>query len=249
VSVASERLEALRSEGLACGKRMGRGRSCAHFKGHEELAATMHPDDVRRLGMLRHASSWEKYTPQIRDMSSRLVDTKTGDVVGDLINHKLIRAWGCERPSRAKTVRLYASIRKTHPPVITGPKVPLPPGYHGREDYWCPHRAADMWTCKSCNFGYQRPDGSWPRRASAPAPMPENVSWHYSGTEICMGTNPQGWNFERDLQVGNVSRVYSQAERRNAVELAARRGVAAVVRKTGIPRTTLKNWPARELQS
>jgi hypothetical protein len=225
VSQVTDDAKVMRSEGLQCGEPLTRGRSCVHARGHEG----------------HHSHSWEPYNYRVREISGRYVDTVTGEIVCELTDAEDFASRArSERPSESEAAKILGSISSFRgKPVLK----PLPADYHGREDYWCPHTAADMMACARCNYGFENADGSKP--PVAPPAVNVDVEWHYRGKLVWMGRDAEGHDYEKDARTGNVTRVYSANDKRDAVALAAEHGVTAAARKTGIPWSTLKNWVAR----
>ena len=80
------------------------------------------------------------------------------------------------------------------------------------------------------------------RQAAQPR---EDISWYFTGSLVWMGRDAEGRDYQMDVKTGKIERAYSANEKREALQLIAEYGLSAVSRKTGIPRTTLKNWHVR----
>jgi hypothetical protein len=39
-----------------------------------------------------------------------------------------------------------------------------------------------------------------------------NVTWHYRGRLVWVGTTPEGLDVEKDVKTGRVKRIYSQSQ-------------------------------------
>ena len=72
-----------------------------------------------------------------------------------------------------------------------------------------------------------------------------DIDWHYTSPLIWFGRSPEGHDYA--LERGRITRVYSLRERQEALAVVSDYGLSAASRKTGIPRTTLKNWHTREV--
>jgi hypothetical protein len=236
VSQVTERLAAMRAEGLECGEPLTQGRTCVHVRGHDSR-------EVPKVLRSRHSHSWENYSRGVVQIGNRLVDTATGEVVDELASFEPFGGRTRDyRPSESEAKKILGNSSPLQgTPVLKS----LAPDYHGRNDYWCPHVASDMWTCKRCNYGLERLDGVTVPVASPQVPVSEDIVWHFKGKHVYMGTDPEGRDFEKDVKTGSVTRVYSINDRREAVALADEYGLSAAARKTGIPRSTLQNWKRR----
>jgi hypothetical protein len=171
----------------------------------------------------------------------KAIDTSTGEVIAEFDPRN-------SRPS-------LPEVRKNVCRTIIGGRTPqasdLPADYHqGPEPYWCPH-SDDFWICRHCNYGIERTDGrrikvatKAQRRAAQNRP---DIDWHYVSPMIWFGRCPEGHDYA--LERGRVGRVYSLKQRQDALVLIVEYGLSAASRKTGIPRTTLKNWYTRGAQA
>lgn len=41
----------------------------------------------------------------------------------------------------------------------------------------------------------------------------EDITWHFKGRLVWMGTTPRGEDYEKDVKTGRIKRVYSPNER------------------------------------
>jgi hypothetical protein len=76
-------------------------------------------------------------------------------------------------------------------------------------------------------------------------PLPANVRWHYRTTDIAIGVDEHGNDVRYDRQTGKLSRIYSQNQRKDAVEYAGRFGATKASRKFDIPVETIRSWAKR----
>jgi hypothetical protein len=171
----------------------------------------------------------------------RDVETTTGEILCDLDRLGLQPEDRNRRktPAEAREA-LRGSVFAGRRPVLED----LPADYHGLKPYWCPH-TGDMWTCARCNFGLTGKQVPRATEAQRRAATRDDIAWHYRGALIWAGRDAEGDDYTRDVRSGKVERAYSLNQRREAMKLAEDYGLSAASRKTGIPRTTLKNWRAR----
>lgn len=179
--------------------------------------------------------------PDIVILDRRVISTITGEIICDC---------GPRNPDPATA---QESAREALRGTVLGDGGPitrdLPASYHEFEPYWCPHSAGDMWACKNCNYGLERTDGR-PVRVATEAQRRamrsrSDIDWYYTGSPVLwfgLDTEGRDWIMERN---GKIARAYSQRQRQDAVKLAGEFGISAAARKTGIPRSTLKNWVPR----